>query len=93
MFFMTHLEIYKKFVSPRKNWDEVSFIHLGDIKIIPLASTGEWQKLWDSNLYNTLENNPSFQILAMMGLFSYLMDMLPFESLKHLSKLFFLPNK
>lgn len=70
IFFMIHLEIYKKFVSPRKNWDEVSFIHLGDIKIIPLANTGEWQKLWDSNLYNTLENNPSeFSNIGSVGAF------------------------
>lgn len=35
----------------------------------------------------------NFQILAMLGLSSYLIDMLPMESIKHLSKLLFLPYK
>lgn len=70
----------------------VSIIHLGDIKII-LASTGKWQKMWNSNLYNISEINPlNVQILGVLGLSSYLIEMLPIESIEHLSILF-LPNK
>ena len=70
IFFKTHLGIYKKFVSPRKKWDEISFIHLGGIKIILLTNTGEWQKVWGSNLYNTLENKPfEFSNIGNVGTF------------------------
>lgn len=70
IFFMAHLGIYKKFLSPKKNWDEVSFIYLGDIKIILLANTGEWQKVWDSNLYYTLGNKPfEFPNIGSVGVF------------------------
>lgn len=91
---MTHLGIYKKFVSPKKNWDEVHFIHLGDIKIIPLANTEEWQKVQDSSFYNTLGNKPfEFSNIGSVGVFFISYGYAPIESLKHLSKLFFLPNK
>lgn len=47
----------------------VSIIHLGDIKII-LASTGKWQKMWNSNLYNISENKPfEFSNIGNVGAF------------------------
>lgn len=70
----------------------VSIIHLGTLKLFwPALESG---KRCGIAIYITFQKiNPlNFQILAIWGLSSYLIDMLPTESIEHLSILF-LPNK